>query len=72
MPGAKLAVAKFRFEIDYTPKSDEPPPPLDPMAGGSLLQKAGLAKDLEGDRHPDWLKSDQDLEPNKRIDLESM
>lgn len=72
MPGAKLAVANFRFEIDYTPKSDEPPPPLDPMAGGSLLQKAGLAKDLEGDRHPDWLKSDQDLEPNKRIDLESM
>ncbi len=72
MPGDTLSVAKFRFEIDYQPRSEQPPPPLDPMAGGSLLEKAGLTKALEKDADPDWLKSDQDPEPDNRIDLESL
>ena len=72
MPGDTLSVAKFRFEIDYQPRSEEPPPPLDPMAGGSLLEKAGLTRALEKDADPDWLKSDQDPEPDNRIDLESL
>lgn len=72
LPGATLSVGKFRFEISYQPKSDEPPPALDPLAGGSLLEKAGLARELEGDRTPDWLKSDQDPDPVDRIDLESL
>ncbi len=72
MPGDTLSVAKFRFEIEYQPRSEEPPPPLDPMAGGSLLEKAGLTKALEKDADPDWLKSDQDPEPDNRIDLESL
>ena len=72
MPGSVLAVAKFRFEIDYKPKSDEPPPPFDVTAGKSLLDKAGLAKELEGDNAPKWLVTDQDPEPSNRIDLESL
>lgn len=72
MPGDVLSVARFRFEIDYQPRSSEPPPPLDPMAGGSLLEKAGLTKALQDNPDPDWLKSDQDPEPENRIDLESL
>ena len=72
MPGDTLSVAKFRFEIEYKPRSEDPPRPLDPMARGSLLEKAGLTKALEKDPDPDWLQSDQDPEPDNRIDLESM
>ena len=72
MPGATLSVAKFRFEIDYKPRSDEPPPPFDVTAGKSLLEKAGLEKALEGDSTPSWLVTDQDPEPEQRIDLESL
>lgn len=72
MPGDILSVARFRFEIDYQPRSSEPPPPLDPSAGGSLLEKAGLTKALQDNPDPDWLKSDQNPEPENRIDLESL
>ena len=72
MPGSTVRIAKLRFEIDYVPQSDELPPPLDPTASGSLLEKAVLAKELERDPDPDWLRSDQDHEPNQRIDLASL
>jgi len=72
MPGATLSVGKLRFDIDYQPQSDEPPPPLDPIGGRSLLEKAGLSRELESDKEPDWLASDQDPEPSKRVDLESL
>lgn len=72
MSGDILAVGKFRFEIDYVPKSTQPPPAFDVAAGKSLLEKAGLTKILEGDDEPAWLKTDQDHEPDQRIDLESM
>ena len=70
MPGATLSVARFRFEIDYQPKSDEAPPPFDVTRGKSLLEKSGLTKELE--RDPSWLVTDQDPEPSKRIDIESL
>ena len=41
-PGEILAIAKYRFEIAYTPQGDEPPPDENPFALG-LLEKAGLA-----------------------------
>ena len=72
MPGATLSVAKYRFEIDYKPRSDEPPPAFDVTTGKSLLEKAGLAKELDADHEPSWLVTDQDPEPEKRIDLESL
>ena len=72
MPGDVLAVAKFRFEIDYKPKSNEPPPAFDVTAGKSLLEKAGLMKELESGRDPKWLVTDQDPEPSSRVDLESL
>ena len=72
MPGDILAVGKFRFEIDYVPRSAEPPPAFDVTGGKSLLEKAGLTKILEGDDEPAWLKTNQDPEPDQRVDLESM
>lgn len=71
MPGDILRVAKLRFEIDYKPEGDVPPPEENPFAK-SLLEKAGLKRSLERDPDPNWLKSDQDPEPEKRIDLESL
>jgi pSer/pThr/pTyr-binding forkhead associated (FHA) protein len=41
-PGETLWIARLRFEVVYTPSSDEPPPEEDPFAM-SLLEKAGLA-----------------------------
>ncbi|HEY2250338.1 MAG TPA: FHA domain-containing protein [Planctomycetaceae bacterium] len=41
-PGDILSIAKLRYEIDYTPLSDELPPEENPFAL-SLLEKAGLA-----------------------------
>ncbi len=72
MPGDSFSIAKFRFEIDYKPRSEEPPPPFDVSAGKSLMEKAGLEKALEGDSTPGWLVTDQDPEPEQRIDLESL
>lgn len=72
MPGDILSVGKLRFEIDYQPKSDEPPPEFDITGGKSLLEKAGLEKALENEANPSWLVTDQDPEPEQRIDLESL
>lgn len=72
MPGDILSVGKLRFEIDYQPKSDEPPPEFDVTGGMSLMEKAGLEKALENEANPSWLVTDQDPEPEQRIDLESM
>ncbi len=41
-PGEILWIAKHRYEIAYTPLSDEPPPEENPFAL-SLMEKAGLA-----------------------------
>jgi adenylate cyclase len=41
-PGEILSIAKYRFEIAYTPLAEEPPPEENPFALG-LLEKAGLA-----------------------------
>jgi len=71
MPGDILRVAKLRYEIDYKPEGDVPPPEENPFAK-SLLEKAGLQRSLERDPDPNWLKSDQDPEPENRIDLDSL
>lgn len=70
MPGSTLSVAKFRFEIDYQPTSSEPPP-MDNLLERSLMERAGLTKELEKNANPGWLKSDQDPEQVKRIDLDA-
>lgn len=44
MPGDELSVAKHKFEIDYEPSGDAPPPEEADPFGVSLLEKAGLAK----------------------------
>lgn len=72
MPGDILSLGKLRFEIDYQPKSDELPPEFDVTGGKSLLEKAGLEKVLESEANPSWLVTDQDPEPEQRIDLESL
>ncbi len=71
MPGDILRVSKQRYEIDYKPEGDAPPPEENPFEK-SLLEKAGLQRSLDRDPNPNWLKSDQDPEPEKRIDLESL
>jgi adenylate cyclase len=40
-PGEILSIAKYRYEIAYTPLADEPPPEENPFAL-SLMEKAGL------------------------------
>jgi adenylate cyclase len=42
-PGVVLSIAKLRFEVSYTPLSDEPPPEENPFAL-SLMEKAGLVR----------------------------
>lgn len=71
MPGDILRIAKQRYEIDYKPEGDVPPPEDNPFEK-SLLEKAGLQRTLEKDPNPQWLKSDQDPDPDNRIDLESL
>ena len=44
MPGDELSVAKHKFEIEYEPSGDAPPPEEADPFGVSLLEKAGLAK----------------------------
>lgn len=47
MPGDTLSIAKHRYEINYTPQAEGPPPEEeDPFAIG-LLEKAGLARPSE-------------------------
>lgn len=72
MPGDILSIGRLRFEIDYVQESQEQPPAFDLTGGMSLLEKAGLTRQLEGDKKPDWLVTDQDPEPSQRVDLESM
>lgn len=71
LPGDTLRIAKLQFEISYKPESDEPPPVEDPFAR-SLLEKAGLEHKLRRDPDGAWLKSDQDHEPSRRVDLDTI
>lgn len=69
MPGDILRLARFRFEIDYKPRADAPPPEENPFQQ-SLLEKAGLQQTLDRNPDPKWLEANE--EPEKRIDLESL
>jgi pSer/pThr/pTyr-binding forkhead associated (FHA) protein len=71
MPGDILRFAKLRYEIDYKPRADAPPPEENPFEQ-SLLEKAGLQQRLDRNPDPNWLESDPDQEADKRIDLESL
>lgn len=67
-PGQILSIANVRFEIDYIPRSEElPPEDINPFERG-LLEKAGLERAAQSD--VDWMKSDQNPDPDERIDLE--
>jgi len=51
-PGDSIIFAKHKFEIDYTPDPNAPPPEeVDPFSI-SLLEKAGLAGDEPRPRRP--------------------
>lgn len=63
-PGEILWIAKHRFEIAYTPLSDEPPPEENPFALG-LLEKAGLAGREAGGAAP-RLPSVPDENPDRK------
>lgn len=70
-PGQILSVAGIRFELNYVPRSDEPPPEdLNPFERG-LLEKAGLARAAEAEVAPAWMKSDQEHEPEERLELDA-
>ena len=57
VPGDVLAIAKHRFELNYTPQSDAPPPDEeDPLEMG-LLEKAGLTQIKPLDRTRDRNRS---------------
>lgn len=45
MPGDIVHVAKHRFEIQYTPQADGPPPEEENPFARSLMEKAGLVRD---------------------------
>lgn len=68
MPEAVLSVARFRFQIHYTPTGDAPPPE-DDILSVSLLEKAGLSRSLKEDRTPNWLVDDEDSSPKPRYEI---
>ena len=69
MPESVLSVAKLRYQIDYTPSGEGPPPEEDPFAK-SLLEKAGLAKQLDAGHVPKWMKRDDADPPRKKWTLD--
>lgn len=52
LPGDELSVAKHRFEVDYEPLGDAPPPEEEDPFAVSLLEKAGLQRREEQERKP--------------------
>jgi pSer/pThr/pTyr-binding forkhead associated (FHA) protein len=52
MPGDVISVAKHRFEIDYTPSGDGPPPEEENPFAVGLLEKAGLASRKKDEQRP--------------------
>lgn len=50
MPGDIVAVAKHRFEINYTPSTDAPPPEEANPFELSLMEKAGLLRKRPAER----------------------
>lgn len=66
LPESVLALDKHRFTILYVPQSDGPPPFVRQLFSQSLLEKAGLAKEFQGDRLAGHvLPSDEDDRPKK-------
>ena len=48
LPGDVLHVAKHRFELQYSPQAEGPPPEEEDPFARSLLEKAGLGRNGEG------------------------
>lgn len=44
MPGDIVSIAKHRFELQYTPSGDRPPPEEEDPFALSLMEKAGLTR----------------------------
>jgi adenylate cyclase len=68
MPDGILTVARFRFQIHYTPTGDAPPPEDDILAV-SLLEKAGLSRSLKDGGTPSWLVDDDDSTAKPRYEI---
>lgn len=70
MPDSTLSVARFRFQIHYRPTGDAPPPEAH-LFSVSLLEKAGLAKALAGDKLPRWAQKD-DFPAKPRYEIQDV
>ncbi|MSR58473.1 MAG: FHA domain-containing protein [Planctomycetaceae bacterium] len=68
-PGEILTIAKLRFEVAYTPQSDEPPSEENPFAL-SLMEKAGLARRGEPAAADQPSPADADKDRKKRWTIE--
>jgi len=73
LPGDELTLAKHKFEIQYQPLADAPPPEDDDPFGMSLMEKAGLVKRQRrrsaGSSHDGGLLGDADksaVKPKKK------
>jgi len=68
-PGEILSIAKYRFEISYTPLGDEPPPEENPFALG-LLEKAGLVGRGRAASQSQFPRAPDDDAPKKKWSID--
>jgi adenylate cyclase len=71
-PGSVLGLAKHRFTMHYTPAGAGPPPEEEDFFAQSLLEKAGLAKQMQAGRLP-GMRPDEDEADERtrhRLDLD--
>jgi adenylate cyclase len=69
-PGGVLGLAKHRFTVHYTPAGAGPPPEEDDIFAQSLLEKAGLAKQMRAGRLPGTRPDEDDADERPRYRLD--
>ena len=69
MPESVLGLDKHRFTIHYVPQGNASPPEIRRLFSQSLLEKAGLANELSGDRLAGQSLPTDDLDRPKKYTL---
>lgn len=69
MPESILALHKYRYTIHYVPRGEGDPPAVKRLFSQSLLEKAGLGKQLSGDRLAGELLPEDTSDLPKRYNL---